>query len=178
MGLILGTVLGAGIFRTPSLVASNSGGEGAFLFAWGLGGMLSLVGALCYAELATAYPDAGGDYHFLRRAFGDRLAFLFAWARLAVIQTGSIALLAFIVGDRRAAGVGLLLRRLRGAGGGAAHRAQRGGIRPSSAAQNVLTSGVSSDSSWWSARGCRWRTPADRRPTSQWRRRPGPRPSD
>jgi amino acid transporter len=144
MGLILGTVLGAGIFRTPSLVASNAGGEGAFLFAWGLGGTLSLVGALCYAELATAYPDAGGDYHFLRRAFGYRLAFLFAWARLAVIQTGSIALLAFIVGDYAARlGVGpsssavyaaLVVALLTGL--------NAAGIRPSSAAQNVLTSGV------------------------------------
>jgi amino acid transporter len=144
MGLILGTVLGAGIFRTPALVASNSGGEGEFLFAWGLGGMLSVVGALCYAELATAYPDAGGDYHFLRRAFGDRIAFLFAWARLAVIQTGSIALLAFIVGDYTArmfmggfssavcaALVVALLTGLNAAG-----------IRPGSATQNLLTSGV------------------------------------
>jgi len=144
MGLILGTVLGAGIFRTPSLVASNSGGENAFLFAWGLGGTLSLVGALCYAELATAYPDAGGDYHFLRRAFGYRLAFLFAWARLAVIQTGSIALLAFIVGDyaaRLAIGpsspavyAALVVALLTGL--------NAVGIRPGSAAQNVLTSGV------------------------------------
>ena len=144
MGLILGTVLGGGIFRTPSLVASNVGGETAFLFAWVLGGTLSLVGVLCYAELATTYPDAGGDYHFLRRAFGYRIAFLFAWARLAVIQTGSIALLAFIVGDyasRLAGGpsfsavyaalVVALLTALNAAG-----------IRPGSATQNVLTSGV------------------------------------
>ena len=143
MGLILGTVLGTGIFRTPSLVASNTGGEGAFFLAWGLGGTLSLVGALCYAELATTYPDAGGDYHFLRRAFGNHLAFLFAWARLAVIQTGSIALLAFIVGDyaaRLAIGpssafyAALMVALLTGL--------NIAGIRPGSAAQNVLTSGV------------------------------------
>jgi amino acid transporter len=143
MGLILGTILGGGIFRTPSLVASNVGGEGAFLFAWGLGGTLSLVGVLCYAELATAYPDVGGDYHFLRRAFGYRLAFLFAWARLTVIQTGSIALLAFIVGDyaaRLAPGpspavyAALVVALLTGL--------NAAGIRPGSAAQNVLTSGV------------------------------------
>ena len=52
-----------------------------------------------HAELAAAYPHAGGDYHFLGRAFGRRVAFLYAWARLAVIQTGSIALLAFVFGD-------------------------------------------------------------------------------
>ena len=60
---------------------------------------MSLIGALVYAELATTYPHAGGDYHYLTRAFGPRLAFLFAWARLAVIQTGSIALVSFVFGD-------------------------------------------------------------------------------
>src|SRR3546814_357453 len=54
---------------------------------------------LCYAELASAEPGAGGDYHYLMRAFGPRPAFLYAWSRLAVIQSGSIALLAFIFGD-------------------------------------------------------------------------------
>ena len=69
------------------------------LGAWLLGGIVSLIGALCYAELATAFPHAGGDYHFLTRAYGRKLSFLFAWARLAVIATGSIALLAFVFGD-------------------------------------------------------------------------------
>jgi basic amino acid/polyamine antiporter, APA family len=61
--------------------------------------VVSLIGALCYAELATAYPHAGGDYHFLRRAYGRSVSFLFAWARFSVITTGSIALLAFVFGD-------------------------------------------------------------------------------
>lgn len=69
------------------------------LSAWVVGGALSIIGALCYAELATTYPQAGGDYTYLRRAYGPRPAFLFAWARVSVIQTGSIALLCFIVGD-------------------------------------------------------------------------------
>jgi amino acid transporter len=99
VALIVGIVVGAGIFRTPSLVAGNAGGIEAFITAWVLGGVVSLVGALCYAELTTAFPSAGGDYHFLVRAFGKRLAFLFAWARMSVIQTGSVALLAFIFGD-------------------------------------------------------------------------------
>ena len=97
--LIVGTVVGAGIFRTPALVAANSGSEAAMLLAWVVGGLVSLVGALCYAELATAYPHPGGDYHYLTRALGRRFAFLFAWARISVIQTGSIALLAFIFAD-------------------------------------------------------------------------------
>src|SRR3546814_11721671 len=69
------------------------------LLAWAAGGVLSIIGALCYAELAAIEASAGGDYHYLMRAFGQRLAFLYAWARLSVIQTGSIALLAFIFGD-------------------------------------------------------------------------------
>lgn len=99
IAITVGIVIGAGIFRTPSLVANVAASEEALIGAWAAGGLISLVGALCYAELASAYPHVGGDYHYLGRAFGSRLSFLYAWARLAVIQTGSIALLAFIAGD-------------------------------------------------------------------------------
>lgn len=99
IALIVGIVVGAGIFRTPSLVAANTGSEAMYMGTWLLGGIVSLTGALCYAELASAFPSAGGEYHFLHRAYGGRLAFLFAWARLSVVQTGSIAILAFIFGD-------------------------------------------------------------------------------
>lgn len=99
VAIIVGIVIGAGIFRTPSLVAANTDSETMFLLAWVLGGAVSLIGALCYAELSTAFPSAGGDYHFLSRAYGKRLAFLFAWARMSIIQTGSIAVLAYIFGD-------------------------------------------------------------------------------
>lgn len=99
VALIVGVVVGAGIFRTPSIVAANSGSETALLLLWILGGVLSLVGALCYAELATTYPHAGGDYHYLTRAFGRPLGFLLGWARLSVIQTGAIAMQAFLIGD-------------------------------------------------------------------------------
>ncbi len=97
--VIVGIVVGAGIFRTPSIVAANTGSSELFFGVWVLGGVISLIGAMCYAELSTAFPNTGGDYHFLHRAFGRRFAFLFAWARMSIIQTGSIALLAFIVGD-------------------------------------------------------------------------------
>jgi amino acid transporter len=97
--LIVGIVVGAGIFKTPSLVATYASNETLFLLAWLLGGGVSLIGALCYAELATTYPHAGGDYHYLGRAYGQDLAFLFAWARMTVMQTGSIAMLAFVFGD-------------------------------------------------------------------------------
>jgi basic amino acid/polyamine antiporter, APA family len=97
--LIVGLVLGAGIFRAPQLVAGGSSSSTMFLLLWVAGGLISLIGALCYAELAAAYPSAGGEYHFLSRAFGSRAGFLCGWSRLTVIQTGSIALLAFLVGD-------------------------------------------------------------------------------
>jgi APA family basic amino acid/polyamine antiporter len=97
--LIVGVVIGAGIFKAPSMVAQMTGSAPWMFGAWLLGGLISLIGALCYAELATAYPSAGGDYHFLRRAYGRSVAFLFGWARFSVITTGSIALLAFVFGD-------------------------------------------------------------------------------
>jgi amino acid transporter len=97
--LIVGIVIGAGIFRTPSLVASNVGSGLEMIIVWVIGGLVSLIGVLCYAELVSTFPNTGGDYYFLRLAFGKRIAFLFAWARMTVIQTGSIALLAFIFGD-------------------------------------------------------------------------------
>jgi basic amino acid/polyamine antiporter, APA family len=99
IGLIVGTIVGVGIFRTPSLVAEHAGSASVALIAWVAGGLVSLLGALCYAELASTYPNTGGDYHYLTRAFGWRLGFLFAWARLTVVQTGAIALLAFVLGD-------------------------------------------------------------------------------
>lgn len=97
--ITIGIVVGAGIFRTPSLVASAAPGGIEMLLAWVVGGGLSIIGALCYAELASAYPQAGGDYNYLRRAYGAKPAFLYAWSRLTVIQTGSIVLLAYVVGD-------------------------------------------------------------------------------
>jgi len=74
--LILGIVIGAGIFRTPQVVAINSPNEFWFLGIWVVGGLLSLIGALCYAELSAAFPSTGGDYHFLKMAFGKRFSFL------------------------------------------------------------------------------------------------------
>lgn len=97
--LIVGVVVGAGIFKTPSLVASISGDAGWALLLWLAGALISICGALCYAELCTAYPHAGGDYHFLYRAFGRNLSFMYAWSKATVINTGSIALLAFVFGD-------------------------------------------------------------------------------
>jgi len=99
VAIIVGIVIGAGIFKTPSLVAGTTGDGGWAIAAWLTGALISLAGALCYAELAAAYRHAGGDYHFLTRAYGRDASFLYAWARATVINTGAIALLAFVFGD-------------------------------------------------------------------------------
>ena len=95
----VGMVVGAGLFKSPALVAANVGSDAALFGAWLLGGLLALLGATCYAELAAAFPSQGGDYRFLTLAYGRRVGFLFAWARFAVINTGSLALLSFVLGD-------------------------------------------------------------------------------
>jgi APA family basic amino acid/polyamine antiporter len=99
IALIVGVVIGMGIFKTPSMIAANTGRNDFFLLAWLAGGVISVIGALCYAELASAYPHTGGDYHYLSRAFGRKVGFLFVWSRMTVIQPGSIAMLAFVFGD-------------------------------------------------------------------------------
>ncbi len=99
VAIIVGLVIGTGIFSFPSIVAGVLGDTDVILMVWLAGGIVSVIGALCYAELATAYPSAGGEYHFLTRAYGSNVAFMFAWARLTVIQSGSIALFAYIFGD-------------------------------------------------------------------------------
>jgi len=97
--LICGMVIGAGIFKAPSIVAGNTDSGFEFIFAWVLGGVVSLCGALVYAELAARYPETGGEYAFLSRGMGRGVAFVFAWARMTVIQTGAIAAVAFVFGD-------------------------------------------------------------------------------
>lgn len=96
---MIGAVVGVGIFKTPALVAANVETGWAFIAVWVVGGLVTLIGALCYAELASAYANAGGEYHFLARAFGRPLAVLFGWARGSVIQTGAIGAVAFVFGD-------------------------------------------------------------------------------
>ncbi|MEX2128861.1 MAG: APC family permease [Xanthobacteraceae bacterium] len=96
---LIGIVIGIGIFRTPSLVATFTGNETLFIAAWALGGVIMLAGALCYAELGSAHPNAGGEYHFLTRAYGPGIGVLFAWARCTVIQTGAITAVAFVYAD-------------------------------------------------------------------------------
>ena len=92
-------MIGGGIFKAPAIVAASLGSVGWVIGAWILGGVASILGALCYAELATAHPNVGGEFHFIGRAYGDRFGFLYAWARATVIVPGSIAGLAVTLGD-------------------------------------------------------------------------------
>lgn len=99
IAVIIGIVIGIGIFRLPPLVAQQAATDAQFLGFWVAGGLICLLGAFCYAELAALKPDAGGEYHFLSEAYGSFIGFIFSWGRMTVIQTGSIALAAFILGD-------------------------------------------------------------------------------
>lgn len=99
VSIIIGIVIGAGIYETAPFVFSCVTSPGEAMAVWALGGALSVIGALCYAELATTYPRLGGDYYFLRRAFGPWAGFLFGWSQLTVIMSGSIGLMAFVFAD-------------------------------------------------------------------------------
>jgi APA family basic amino acid/polyamine antiporter len=93
--LFVGSVIGSGIFLTPGLILRQVGGSvSAALMVWIVGGALSLLGALTYAELAAANPEAGGLYCFIRDGFGRLPAFLYGWCLFAVIASGTIAALA------------------------------------------------------------------------------------
>jgi len=94
--IIVGIIIGASIYESSPLIASQVPGFGWLLGVWLLGGLFSFLGALCYAELATAYPASGGDYVYLSRAFGRAAGFLFAWSQLWVVRPGSIGAMAYV----------------------------------------------------------------------------------
>ncbi len=107
VSIIVGIVIGAGIYETAPLVFANAAGPAQALGVWVLGGLLSLIGACCYAELASAYPRSGGDYVYLSRAFAPWVGFLFGWAQLAMLLTGSIGMMAYVFSDYAVQGAGL-----------------------------------------------------------------------
>ena len=107
VSVIIGIVVGAGIYETAPLVFSNAKSPAQAMLVWALGGVLSLIGATCYAELASTYPRSGGDYVYLTRAFVPVVGFLFGWAELVVLLTGSIAMMAYVFADYAVALCGL-----------------------------------------------------------------------
>lgn len=94
--LIVGIVIGSGIYETPSLVAKAVDYPWEIFLLWILGGAISLCGAMCYAELATTYPESGGDVVYLNRAYGEWAGFLFGWLQTFVARPGDISLMALV----------------------------------------------------------------------------------
>ena len=93
--IIVGIIIGAGIYQMAPDIAKGAGSWWGVLLLWIAGGLLSLCGALCYAELATTYPKEGGDYIYLSKAYGRWAGYLFGWAQLTVVRPGDIAVMAF-----------------------------------------------------------------------------------
>ena len=93
--IIVGIIIAAGIYRSSPDVASLAPNPVGLIGLWLLGGAFSLIGALCYAELATTYPEEGGDYVYLTRALGRPVGFLFAWCQLWIVRPGSIGAMAY-----------------------------------------------------------------------------------
>jgi basic amino acid/polyamine antiporter, APA family len=94
LAIVVGTVIGSGIFRVPQTMIANVGTVQMVFLVWVAGGALSLAGALTYAELAAAMPGAGGEYVYLTEAYGPLWGYLYSWTQLSVAKSGSIATLA------------------------------------------------------------------------------------
>src|SRR5262245_43476406 len=91
--LVIGTIIGTGVFMKASVMAQQAGTPTLVILAWVVTGILTLAGALTYAELGAMLPSAGGEYVYLRKAYGEAPAFLYGWMRFVVGSTGSIAIL-------------------------------------------------------------------------------------
>src|SRR5512134_2049207 len=92
--IVVGTIIGSGIFLVPKAMIANVGSVELVFAVWIVGGLLSLFGALSYAELGAAMPEAGGEYVYLREAYGPLWGFLYGWTQTWVAKSGSIASMA------------------------------------------------------------------------------------
>src|SRR4030081_1888797 len=91
VAIVVGTVIGSGIFIVPNVMIRNMGTPGMVFVVWVAGGLMSLSGALSYAELSAAMPGAGGEYVYLREAYGPLWSFIYGWTQMWVAKSGSIA---------------------------------------------------------------------------------------
>src|SRR5438270_11804460 len=96
--IVMGGIIGAGIFVNPSVVAQRVNTPALVLCAWLIGGVIALIGAFVYAELAALRPRVGGQYAYLRDAYHPMVAFLYCWTLLLIVQTGGMAGAAIIFG--------------------------------------------------------------------------------
>src|SRR5580700_7182607 len=94
VSIVIGTVIGSGIFRVPQAMIQNAGSVKMVFVVWIVGGILTMAGALTYAELASMLPGAGGEYVYLTEAYGPMWGFLYGWTQMWVAKSGSIATLA------------------------------------------------------------------------------------
>lgn len=99
LAMVVGITIGSGIFRTPGLVANELGRPWLTFIAWLLGGVLAFLGALCFAELATRHPKAGGKYVYAREAFGPRIGFVVGWCEAFAMYPAAIAALGVVTGE-------------------------------------------------------------------------------
>jgi APA family basic amino acid/polyamine antiporter len=97
--IIVGIIIGSGIYRSTPFIAQNVSGPWWLMFAWTFGGLIALVGALCYAELTTTYPAEGGDYVFLSKAYGRRMGFLFTWTEFWIVRPGNVGAVAYVFAE-------------------------------------------------------------------------------
>jgi APA family basic amino acid/polyamine antiporter len=94
--VVIGAIIGVGIFFTPARVASVTGSEGLAILAWCIGGGIAFLGALTFAELGGLYPSAGGQYSALRDAFGTSTAFVYGFSLMTAIQAGAVAIIGIV----------------------------------------------------------------------------------
>ncbi len=99
VALVIGSVVGTGIFRTPSEVCHYLSDPGWVLFAWCVGGVIAFLGTLCYSELSSSFPETGGTYVYLKYAYGPWAGFLFGWSELALMRTASMAAVSYAFGE-------------------------------------------------------------------------------
>ena len=92
--IVVGSMIGSGIFIVSADISRTVGSSGLLIAVWVITGIMTLIGALSYGELAAMFPKAGGQYVFLREAYNPLIAFLYGWTLFAVIQTGTIAAVA------------------------------------------------------------------------------------
>lgn len=97
--IVIGSVIGSGIFMKPATMAGQLGSPYMILLVWIVAGIISMFGAMAFAELGTMFPESGGQYVYLRKCFGDFIAYLYGWSTIAVINTASIAAIAFVCAE-------------------------------------------------------------------------------
>ncbi|HJR34930.1 MAG TPA: amino acid permease [Gemmatimonadales bacterium] len=139
---VIGGIIGSGIFLNPAIVAARVGTTSLTLAAWMLGGVVALLGAFIFGELAARNPRVGGGYAYLRDAFGPLPAFLYGWALLLIMATGAIAAVAFTFASYTGALLGIPERMLPFVAAGAIlllSALNYVGVRPAAWTQNVFT---------------------------------------